>query len=58
MLKHLTYDGMFSNDMRDGVGTVIFETGEKFTCTWSEGKMTGPGEFLFAEGSEWNNSAF
>lgn len=51
-----SYQGRYVNDMRDGLGTQIWEDGDRYTGQWSCGSESGYGEYTWANGSRYRGT--
>jgi hypothetical protein len=52
------YEGEWFANRRHGLGTIFLPNGDRFTGMWRDGKLDGPVEYVFAEGSGWNEPDF
>jgi len=47
----LIYEGMYKNDMKEGLGTFYFGNGEKYEGYFRKNKMEGKGKYISSDGT-------
>ncbi|MBN8548598.1 MAG: hypothetical protein J0M12_04710 [Deltaproteobacteria bacterium] len=51
-----TYEGAFKNGIREGQGTFVWDSGQKYTGAWSADNITGHGLITYADGRKFEGS--